>query len=99
MKIVLFEPTSVAKASVIFEDPVKLGVYPSHSIDLITPNLYELKAMFKAAEKKHLFEGIEWWDMLDSFNLTAQFRQGTSLTTDTYELCADIRCRCRVSYA
>jgi len=77
MRIVLFEPTSVAKASVIFEDPVKLGVYPAHSIDLITPNLYELKAMFKAAEKKHLFEGIEWWDMLDSFNLTSQFRQGT----------------------
>src|SRR5271156_4832900 len=75
-EIVLFEPTSVPKASVIFREPVELEVFPRHSINIVTPNMLELKAMHQAAQDNGYFEGPEWWSMLDSFKVTSQFRQG-----------------------
>jgi pyridoxal/pyridoxine/pyridoxamine kinase len=61
---------------VIFEKPVDLKIFPNHSIDVITPNVFELKAMFKAAQDNDHFEGAEWRSLLDSFQLASQFRQG-----------------------
>ena len=72
----LFEPTSLERATIIFQKPVELGIYPNHSIDIITPNLYELKAMFNAAQGNHYFERPEWQSILDNIKLTHQFRQG-----------------------
>lgn len=74
--LVLFEPTSVSKAAVIFQKPVKLELFPKHSINIITPNIFELKAMYNAAQENGHFEGKEWWTILDSFKVTSQFRQG-----------------------
>jgi hypothetical protein len=73
---VLFEPTSVARAATIFQNSVELGLFPNHSIDMITPNVFELKAMFQEAQRKNLFEGSEWLSLIDGFGLTSQFRQG-----------------------
>ena len=75
---VLFEPTSEERAMVIFEKPIQLGIFPNHSINMTTPNVYELRAMFKAAQKNGHFDGTEWRSLLDSFMLTSQFRQGPS---------------------
>jgi pseudouridine-5'-phosphate glycosidase/pseudouridine kinase len=61
----------------IFEKPVELGIFPNHSLNMTTPNVYELRAMFKAAQKNGHFEDNEWRSLLDSFMLTSQFRQGT----------------------
>jgi hypothetical protein len=74
---VLFEPTSEERAMTIFEKPVELGIFPNHSLNMTTPNVYELRAMFKAAQKNGHFEDNEWRSLLDSFMLTSQFRQGT----------------------
>jgi pseudouridine-5'-phosphate glycosidase/pseudouridine kinase len=74
---VLFEPTSEERAMTIFEKPVELGIFPNHSLNMTTPNVYELRAMFKAAQKNGNFENNEWRSLLDSFMLTSQFRQGT----------------------
>ena len=79
LSLVLFEPTSVPKAATIFQKPVELGIFPNHLIDIITPNVFELKAMFKAAQRNHHFEGAEWWSIVDSFDPTHQFRQGYNL--------------------
>lgn len=76
LNLVLFEPTSVSKASVIFQKPVELALFPKHSINVITPNIYELTAMYNAAKENGHFERMEWWSILDSFKVTSQFRQG-----------------------
>ena len=75
---VLFEPTTTLKAATIFEKPVELGTFPRYSIDIITPNLFELKAMFNAAQERGYFERPEWWSLFNSFSLTHRFRQGSS---------------------
>ena len=77
--IVLFEPTSVPKSRVVFEDPVELGLFPNHSVDIVTPNIFELKAMYEAARESGFFESSEWWAILDGFGITSQFRQGMVL--------------------
>jgi len=77
--IVLFEPTSVPKARIVFENPVELGLFPNHSVDIITPNIFELKAMYEAAGESGFFENSEWWVILDSFGITSQFRHGIFL--------------------
>jgi pseudouridine-5'-phosphate glycosidase/pseudouridine kinase len=47
-------------------------------MNIVTPNIYELKAMFTAAQENDFFESAEWWNVLDSFNITSLFRQGVS---------------------
>lgn len=69
------------KATTIFKKPVELGLFPKHSINIVTPNIFELKAMYDAAKENGHFEGSDWWSILDSFKITSRFRQGTfSLT-------------------
>jgi len=77
--LVLFEPTSVPKARIVFENPVELGLFPNNSISVVTPNIFELKAMYEAAHDYGRFEGSQWWAILDSFGITSQFRHGTFL--------------------
>ena len=52
---IVFEPVSSPKSQGLFPprergDP-GLGLFPHHSIDLTTPNQYELESMYKAAEE------------------------------------------------
>ena len=74
--LVLFEPTSVPKASRIFKKPVNLDVFPTHSINIVTPNMFELKAMHQAAEENGHFENPEWWNVLNSFQINSEHRHG-----------------------
>lgn len=74
----LFEPTSVPKAASIFTESIKLGLFPKHSISIVTPNIFELKALYEAAQGGGYFDTPEWWALLDSFNADSRFRQGNS---------------------
>jgi len=104
-EIVLFEPTSVPKANVIFREPVDLGVFPRHSINIVTPNMLELKAMHQAAQDGGYFDAPEWWSILDSFKVTSKFRQGNLsfkpmyLTTDAEILVNEIISRHKLTKA
>ncbi|KKF95625.1 Pseudouridine-5'-phosphate glycosidase [Ceratocystis platani] len=69
---IAFEPVSTAKASRLFgadSNNIPLGLYPSPSIDIASPNNYELKAMFDAARANGHLESIPWFSVVDSFNL------------------------------
>ncbi|KAL1887260.1 U3 snoRNP protein [Ceratocystis pirilliformis] len=69
---IAFEPVSTAKASRLFgadSNNIPLGLYPSPSIDIASPNNYELKAMFGAARANGHLESIPWFSVVDSFNL------------------------------
>ena len=93
-----FEPVSVAKSTRPFlsglgtsmktvKDPEykKLGVYPNHIIDLVTPNSMELTAMYTAARDAGLFDSEEWWRIIDALGISSagarnRFVQTTSAT-------------------
>ena len=75
--LVLFEPTTTSRAATLFQEPVKLGIFPKTSLDITTPNLFELRSMFSAAQEQGYFEGSEWRSLFDSFKLTPQSKQGT----------------------
>jgi hypothetical protein len=66
----------VPKARIVFEKPVELGLFPKHSISIVTPNILELKAMYEAADELGFFAGSGWWRILDGFSITSQCRQG-----------------------
>ncbi|KAL5614616.1 hypothetical protein BROUX41_004715 [Berkeleyomyces rouxiae] len=69
---VAFEPVSTAKSARLFganSNNIPLGLYPTPSIDLASPNNYELKAMFDAARANGHLESIPWFSVIDAFNL------------------------------
>jgi pseudouridine-5'-phosphate glycosidase/pseudouridine kinase len=66
----IFEPVSVAKSVRLFEGMKKLGVYPNHTVDLASPNIYELSAMFEAARERGYFhDAPDWTKVIDGFNM------------------------------
>ncbi|KAK9463742.1 Indigoidine synthase A like protein-domain-containing protein [Lipomyces oligophaga] len=73
----LVEPTSVIKACTLLDlGPEVLGVFPSqHAVDVMTPNEFELAALFSHAKKKGLFDDrADWWQVISSLGLNADFR-------------------------
>lgn len=82
--IVCFEPTSVPKAAELFtkflvanpDSQVRQNnrVWPQNFINMTTPNTYELQALFESARSASLFESDEWWDLINSFNITSTFQ-------------------------
>ncbi|ORY66414.1 Indigoidine synthase A like protein-domain-containing protein [Pseudomassariella vexata] len=69
---VVFEPVSTAKSARLFcpsKGHEKLGVFPKPSIDLATPNQYELAAMHAAAKANEYLEDPCWWEIIDAFGL------------------------------
>ena len=64
---VAFEPVSVAKATRIFSHT--LGVWPEQSIDLATPNNYELAAMYTAAREGGYLDAKEWFGVIDALGM------------------------------
>ncbi|KAI1846810.1 hypothetical protein JX266_007031 [Neoarthrinium moseri] len=69
---VAFEPVSNAKSARIFcplKNQVHLGVYPKNSIDLATPNQYELAAMHAAAQQNGYLDNQKWWEVIDAFGM------------------------------
>jgi pseudouridylate synthase / pseudouridine kinase len=66
-----FEPVSAAKAGRLFSSPQKLDVFPSQTLDLITPNQHELAALHHAASATGAFERPDWWAVIDALGLPA----------------------------
>lgn len=74
---VTFEPVSNAKAIIPFQLPASpsqpqsesLPVFPHTSIDLSTPNSYELSAMHNAARSRGFFERQDWWEVIDALGI------------------------------
>ncbi|OLL22624.1 Pseudouridine-metabolizing bifunctional protein [Neolecta irregularis DAH-3] len=75
---VFFEPTSVPK-SIRPLQIRNLGVYPNHSIHAVSPNAFELSAMFLSASDTGLFERNDWWEALNSLHLLQDFRNDVEL--------------------
>ncbi|KAI0890028.1 Indigoidine synthase A like protein-domain-containing protein [Annulohypoxylon maeteangense] len=69
---VAFEPVSKEKSSRLFcneKDLESLGVFPKPSVDLATPNQYELAAMHAAAQRHEYFDNQRWWEIIDAFGM------------------------------
>lgn len=66
-----FEPVSVPKAPRIFGDDNNLPTFPSHIVDIISPNRDELLAMYNAARSSGLFEREDWWQVISSFGFSS----------------------------
>ncbi|KAF2211373.1 hypothetical protein CERZMDRAFT_112785 [Cercospora zeae-maydis SCOH1-5] len=69
---VTFEPVSTRKSTTPFHLPSThqtLLPFPHHSIDLTTPNTYELKAMYFSARSLDLFDTASWWSIIDSLGI------------------------------
>ncbi|KAH8201137.1 hypothetical protein TruAng_004687 [Truncatella angustata] len=70
---VAFEPVSNAKSARLFcraKNLEQLGIYPKHSVDLATPNQYELAAMHAAAQENGYLEDQHWWEVIDALGMT-----------------------------
>ncbi|KAI0863269.1 Indigoidine synthase A like protein-domain-containing protein [Xylaria cubensis] len=69
---IAFEPVSKAKSARLFcaeRGLESLGVFPHATIDLTTPNQYELAAMHAAAQSNEYFENSRWWSIIDAFGM------------------------------
>jgi pseudouridine-5'-phosphate glycosidase/pseudouridine kinase len=72
-----YEPVSTAKSLRVFATTPAAGflgiaplpVYPNHLVDLASPNVLELQAMGEAARSRGLYEGQEWWEVIDALGI------------------------------
>ncbi|KAL7266985.1 hypothetical protein RUND412_010445 [Rhizina undulata] len=75
---VVFEPTSKEKSQRIFSgDNTELELFPSASIELSTPNFYELSSMYEMAQETGLLDTSlhpEWFRVIDNINVDTMFR-------------------------
>ncbi|CAG8250037.1 unnamed protein product [Penicillium nalgiovense] len=75
---VAFEPVSTAKSRRLFGSDANstsatIGpnqTIPDNAISLACPNRLELAAMYTAARESLLFESAEWWDIINSMNMS-----------------------------
>nr|POE48094.1 pseudouridine-metabolizing bifunctional protein [Quercus suber] len=68
---ITFEPVSTTKSTTLFSLPARhtLSVFPRMSINLTTPNTYELSAMCTAARSRQFFDRQDWWDVIDALGI------------------------------
>ncbi|WKT39274.1 Pseudouridine-5'-phosphate glycosidase [Fusarium oxysporum f. sp. vasinfectum] len=69
---IAFEPVSTAKSMNLFcpqKGHPKLRVFPKPTVDIASPNSYELAAMYSAARDNGYFEAPEWFDIIDAFGM------------------------------
>ncbi|KAF4988068.1 hypothetical protein FGRMN_9988 [Fusarium graminum] len=69
---IAFEPVSTAKSMNLFcpqKGHPKLRVFPESTVDIASPNSYELAAMYSAARENGYLESPEWFDIIDSFGM------------------------------
>ncbi|KAJ6446056.1 hypothetical protein O9K51_00823 [Purpureocillium lavendulum] len=81
---VAFEPVSVEKSKGLFgpqRGVPSLGVFPNASVDLASPNTYELAAMYMAAKENGYLELGDWFDVIDAFGMTGARERFVRLTT------------------
>ncbi|KAK0657658.1 Indigoidine synthase A like protein-domain-containing protein [Cercophora newfieldiana] len=85
---IAFEPVSAAKSERLFapparDSPPKLGLYPHSSLDLATPNQFELAAMYAAAAQNEYLEYPGWFDIIDSFGMRGARDRFVRLTSNS----------------
>jgi pseudouridine-5'-phosphate glycosidase/pseudouridine kinase len=75
---VAFEPVSAAKSQFLFkkvpEREAAVGesaCVPNNTVSLVTPNEFELAAMYTAARENGLFETAGWWRVIDAMGMTS----------------------------
>lgn len=85
---VAFEPVSVEKSARLFcggsanaKGLESLGVYPNASVDLATPNQYELAAMHAAARDHEYLGDARWWGVIDAFGMQGARDRFVKLTS------------------
>ncbi|KAG6007837.1 hypothetical protein E4U21_005423 [Claviceps maximensis] len=69
---VAFEPVSVEKSKRLFapESGIpRLNPWPRASINLASPNIYELAAMYEAAKENGYLDSDEWFEVIDAFGM------------------------------
>lgn len=70
---VAFEPVSVAKSRGLFTPQrgiPKLDIFPRASVDMASPNTYELAAMYEVAKANGYLDSHEWFEVIDAFGMT-----------------------------
>lgn len=82
---VAFEPVSAAKARRLFPapnpknhrapGPASATVFPRSTVDLCTPNQFELLAMYEAAKQHGYLDSSAWFEVLDSFGILRGARE------------------------
>ena len=82
---VAFEPVSAAKARRLFPapnpknhrapGPASATVFPRSTVDLCTPNQFELLAMYEAAKQHGYLDTSAWFEVLDSFGILRGARE------------------------
>ncbi|KAK4105535.1 hypothetical protein N658DRAFT_483005 [Parathielavia hyrcaniae] len=91
---VAFEPVSTAKAQRLFPPlnrrhahTTPLTVFPRASVDLCTPNQYELLTMYEAAKRNgYLEHSHPWFEVLDAFGILRGARERFVDITGSAEL-------------
>ncbi|KAK5990643.1 Pseudouridine-metabolizing bifunctional protein C1861.05 [Cladobotryum mycophilum] len=81
---VAFEPVSVEKSKLLFCPPRRqpvLDIFPNASVDLSSPNTYELAAMYSAAKENGYLDSMEWFEVIDSFGMTGARDRFVRLTS------------------
>lgn len=67
-----FEPVSVEKSRRLFS-PYRshppLHIFPQASVDLASPNTYELQAMYQVAKENGYLDTTEWFSVIDAFGM------------------------------
>ncbi|KAI1263066.1 Indigoidine synthase A like protein-domain-containing protein [Xylariaceae sp. FL1019] len=83
---VAFEPVSKEKSTRLFcveKGLEALGVFPHATVDVTTPNQYELAAMHAAAQANEYFDDPRWWDIIDAFGMRGARDRFVKLTSAT----------------
>lgn len=79
---VAFEPVSAEKSARLFQ-PFRgvspLTVFPSSSVDLASPNEYELAAMHETAKTNGYLDSNEWFSVIDAFGMRGARNQFVQL--------------------
>ncbi|KAI0401049.1 Indigoidine synthase A like protein-domain-containing protein [Xylaria palmicola] len=81
---VAFEPVSKEKSARLFcsgRGLENLGVFPQATVDLSTPNQYELAAMHAAAQNNEYFDDARWWSVIDAFGMKGARDRFVKLTS------------------
>lgn len=69
---VAFEPVSVEKSKRLFAPEAgipKLRTFPRASINLASPNIYELAAMYEVSKANGYLDSDEWFDIIDALGM------------------------------
>lgn len=82
---VIFEPTSTAKSTAIFNSPGILSCFPQiPTVYGAAPNLSELDAMYDCASNLNLFSThLPWWNVIDSLQIESGFRNSLFALSNT----------------